>query len=270
MQPDNVCLRKPPSASIFVTRRGLFALPHGALGEFKAVVTFPKAPQSVHAGYLLPVEDNSYQLLLVGRGDDAPPADTDEFLAYARRLGTPTIDKAMEGARPLSQIARYGFPGSKWRHFARLDRFPSGLLPIGDAICSLNPVYGQGITVAVQEANILRRLLNTNAMKPDPLATLSQQFLSESEALIEQPWTMSAVPDFIYPQTRGERPGDLEDRLNAQFALARIGTRDASVWKLLSEVRHLLKPMTVLDEPELVGRVEAEMNAMKTRQEKAA
>src|SRR5262249_40575908 len=150
-----------------------------------------------------------------------------------------------------------------WRHFGRLDRFPQGLLPSGDAICSLNPVYGQGITVAIQEANILRRLLSTNAVKPDPLAMLGQEFLSEAEALIEQPWTISAVPDFIYPQTRGERPDDLEDRLNTQFALARIATRDPSVWKLLSEVRHLLKPLTVLEEPGLMRKVEAEIAEMR-------
>jgi hypothetical protein len=134
-------------------------------------------------------------------------------------------------------------------------------------------VYGQGITVAVQEANILRRLLSTNTVKPDPLATMGQEFLSAAEALIEQPWTISAVPDFIYPQTRGERPDDLEDRLNAQFALARIATRDPSIWKLLSEVRHLLKPLAVLQAPELARRVKAEiaeMRGMKTLQEKIA
>ena len=219
------------------------------------------------------MENNCYQLLLVGRGDDATPADADEFIAYARKLGTPAIDKAMEGARPLSKIARYGFPESKWRHFGHLDRLPHGLLPSGDAICSLNPVYGQGITVAVQEANILRRLLSTNGVKPDPLATLAQQFLSEAEALIEQPWTISAIPDFIYPQTRGERPGDLEYRLKSQFALARIATRDASVWQLLSEVRHLLKPLAALEEPGLARRVDAEMtemSEMKTLQEMIA
>jgi 2-polyprenyl-6-methoxyphenol hydroxylase-like FAD-dependent oxidoreductase len=268
--------RVPEETTIGVDIRyatGLFALPHGALGEFKAIVTFPNAPEGVHSGYLLPVESNCYQLLLVGRGDDAPPADTDEFLAYARKLGTPTIDKVMKGARPLGKIARYGFPGSKWRHFGRLDRLPRGLLPSGDAICSLNPVYGQGITVAVQEANILRRLRSANAVKSDPLATLAEQFLSEAEALIEQPWTISAIPDFIYPQTRGERPDDLEYKLNAQLALARIATRDASIWKLLSEVRNLLKPLAVLEEPGLVRRVEAEiseMNEMKTLQENIA
>jgi 2-polyprenyl-6-methoxyphenol hydroxylase-like FAD-dependent oxidoreductase len=226
----------------------------------------------VRYGYLLPVESNRYQLLLVGRGDDAPPADADAFLAYAQKLGTPTIDRVMHGAKLVGKIARYGFPESKWRHFGRLDGFPRGLLPCGDAICCLNPVYGQGITVAVQEANILRRLLSANAVKADPLATLAQQFLTEAEALIQQPWTISAIPDFIYPQTRGERPDDLEHRLNTQFALARIATRDPSIWELLSEVRNLLKPLTVLEEPELSRRVEAEvgeMSAMKTLQEVA-
>jgi len=237
---------------------GLFALCPGALSEFKAVVTFPEAPERVHYGYLVPVENACHQLLLVGRGEDAPPTDGRAFLDYARNLGTPTIYDAMKGAKPLSEIARYGFPESKWRHFGRLDRFPRGLLPTGDAICRLNPVYGQGITVAAQEANTLRRLLSTHTAK-DPLATLAREFLAEAEALIEQPWAISAIPDFIYPQTRGQRPEDLEYRLKSQLALTRIATRDASVYKLLAEVRHLLKPLTVLDEPELVRRVEAEM-----------
>jgi 2-polyprenyl-6-methoxyphenol hydroxylase-like FAD-dependent oxidoreductase len=89
--------------------------------------------------------------------------DGDEFLAYAQKLNTPTVYNAMKGAKRLSEVARYSFPESKWRHFARLDSFPRALLPIGDAICSLNPVYGQGITVAVQEANALRRLLSVHA-----------------------------------------------------------------------------------------------------------
>jgi flavin-dependent dehydrogenase len=214
----------------------LIAPSPGALGEFKAIVTFPNAPGGVHYGYLLPVENNCCQLLLVGRGDDIPPVDGDAFL-----------------------VARYGFPESKWRHFGRLDSFPRGLLPTGDAICCLNPVYGQGITVAVQEANILRRLLSTNALEPDPLATLAQAFLAEDESLIQGPWAISAVPGFIYPQTRGERPEDLEDRLKSQAALARLATCDPAVCELFAEVRHLLKPLSALDDPELVRRVEAEM-----------
>jgi flavin-dependent dehydrogenase len=234
----------------------LFELRHGALGEFKASVTFPKAPESVNAGYLLPVENNCYQLLLIGRGDDIPPTDGAAFLEYARKLGTPTIYNAMKAAKQRSEVARYGFPESKWRHFGLLDRFPRGLLPIGDAICCLNPVYGQGITVAVLEANAMRRLLKVNARKADPLAMLGSHFLTEVEALLEEPWGMSAIPDFVYPETRGKRPKDLDDRLQFQNALLHLTTRDADLMELLVEVRHLLKPMSVLNEPDLVRRVE--------------
>jgi 2-polyprenyl-6-methoxyphenol hydroxylase-like FAD-dependent oxidoreductase len=258
-------LRPPKEATIGVDIRyatALYSLRDGALGEFKAVVTFPKPPQGVHSAYLLPVENNCYQLLLIGRGDDAPPEDGDEFLAYAQKLSTPTVHNAMKGAKRLGEISRYGFPESKWRHFAQLDSFPQGLLPIGDAICCLNPVYGQGITVAVQEANALRRLLSAHAGQANPLATLGRAFLAEAETIIEGPWSISAIPDFIYPQTRGERPENLEDRLNFQGALTRISTHDADVYELLTEVRHLLKPLSVLNEPELVRRVEAEMAAV--------
>jgi hypothetical protein len=99
-------------------------------------------------------------------------------------------------------------------------------------------------------------------MDADPLASLGMAFMAEAEALISGPWAMSAVPDFIYPQTRGVRPDDLDDRLKSQSALLRIATRDPAVYELLSEVRHLLKPLSALDDPELVRRVEAEMEAL--------
>jgi flavin-dependent dehydrogenase len=224
-------------------------------------VTFPKAPESMNAGYLLPVENNCYQLLLIGRGDDIPPTDGAAFLEYARKLDTPTIYNAMKGAKQLGEVARYGFPESKWRHFGLLDRFPRGLLPTGDAICCLNPVYGQGITIAVLEANAMRRLLKVNARKADPLAMLGSHFLTEVEALLEDPWAMSAIPDFVYPETRGKRPKDLDDSLQFQNALIHLTTRDADLVELLAEVRHLLKPMSVLNEPDILRRVEAEMTA---------
>jgi 2-polyprenyl-6-methoxyphenol hydroxylase-like FAD-dependent oxidoreductase len=180
-------------------------------------------------------------------------------LSYAQKLSTPAIYNATKNAKRLSEVARYGFPTSQWRHFGRLDSFPRGLLPIGDAICRLNPVYGQGITVAVQEANMLRRLLGANGLREDSFATLSHEFLTEAETLIEGPWAMSAVPDFVYPQTRGERPKDLEERLRSQGAYLRLATRDPAVNELLTEVRHLLKPLSALKEPDLVRRVEEEM-----------
>jgi hypothetical protein len=128
---------------------------------------------------------------------------------------------------------------------------------MGDAICRLNPVYGQGMTVALQEADLLFDLLRT--LDENSLATLAPSFLTKAEALIAAPWAMSAVPDFVYPETTGERPADLEDRLNFQRALGRLAVHDAEVYELLTEVRHVLKPLSLLDDPSIVGRVKEEI-----------
>ena len=225
--------------------------------DYKVVFTFPDAPDQGRGGLILPAENNSMHVGLAGRGKAFPPIDSNEFLSYARQLPTKTIYNAIKNAKRLTDITPFSFPESRWRHFAQVPDFPCGLLPIGDAICRFNPVYGQGMTIAVQEANMLFDLLET--LDGDPLATLAPTFLTRAETLIADPWAMSAIPDFIYPETIGERPRDLQDRLNFQSALGRLAVRDVEIYELLIDIRHVLKPRTLLDDPSIVTRVKEEI-----------
>jgi hypothetical protein len=221
-------------------------------------MTFGQAPQNSRGGLMLPLEGNRWMATIGGRHGDVPSGDAEEFLTYARALRTPTIYNAISHAKRLDGVARYGFPESVRRHFERLDVFPRGLLPIGDAICRFNPVYGQGMSVAALEACLLKRLLEDLGKNSNPIAGLAPTFFAEVQTLIETPWSV-AILDFVFPDTRGQRPADFETTLKFGIALTRLAAEDPTVHKLTVEVQHLLRPRSVYRDPALVQRVLAKM-----------
>jgi 2-polyprenyl-6-methoxyphenol hydroxylase-like FAD-dependent oxidoreductase len=234
-------------------------IPDDAPSDWKILLTHNHAPRCSRRALILPIEGHRWMMSVVGIGGDRPPRKWDELLAYLQQLTTPTIYHAVRNAKPIAELAQFGFPGSVRRHFERMKAFPDGLIPIGDAICRFNPVYGQGMTVAAREATLLYHLLAARAAELDPLAGLGAHFLAETKPLIETPWTMAALPDLAFPSTRGDRPADLEHTLQFAAALSRLAARDAAVQRLLVEVWHMIEPRSVLQDPKLIRRVEAEM-----------
>jgi 2-polyprenyl-6-methoxyphenol hydroxylase-like FAD-dependent oxidoreductase len=236
----------------------VFAIPDDASTDWKGVMTFGQAPQNSRGGLMLPLEGNRWMATIGGRHGDVPSGDAEGFLTYARALRTPTIYNAINHAKRLDGVARYGFPESVRRHFEKLDVFPCGLLPIGDAICRFNPVYGQGMSVAALEACLLQTLFEKLGEKGNPIATLAPTFFAEVQTLIETPWSVAAL-DFAFPETRGQRPADFETTLKFGIALTKLAAEDPAVHKLTAEVQNLLKPRSVYRDPALVQRVFAKM-----------
>lgn len=235
----------------------VFAIPDDAPSDWKALRTLPNIRESSRGGLMLPLEGGRWMVTLGGRRGEKPPGNAEGFLAFAQHLRTPTLYNAIGHAKRFGDVVRFGFSASLWRHFERFETFPNGLLPFGDAICRFNPVYGQGMSVAAQEAVLLRRLLESR--KGDPLAGLAPAFFGEACGLIETPWASAAVPDFAFPETEGQRPPDLDRTLKFGRALNRLAAADPAVHQQILEVQHLIKPRSVLRDPALVERVQAMM-----------
>ena len=233
----------------------IFAIPKDAFYNWKAVMTIPNAPYSNRRGVMFPLEGNRWIVTIGGMHGTKMPLDECGVLTYLRGLRTQTIYNAVRHAKRLGDIARYGFVASEWQHFEELAKFPQGLLPIGDSYCRFNPVYGQGMSVAAQEAVLLRDLLAASVGTHDPLRALVPRFFSGAKAIIAGPWTMVENLDLIWPETVGTRPRDFEKRVAFGSALTRLAADDPAVHQLTIEVQHLLKPVSALRSPEVLERV---------------
>jgi 2-polyprenyl-6-methoxyphenol hydroxylase-like FAD-dependent oxidoreductase len=215
---------------------------HGDLAVLQAAT-----PQHPRTGALQALEGDRWMLTLAGILGDHPPTDPDGFLAFARSLRFPDIHEAIRDAEPLEDPVGFRFPASVRHRYERLDRFPAGFLVMGDAVCSFNPIYGQGMSVAALEALALRRHLQ-RGIEPEP-----HRWLRDLARQVDVPWDMAAGGDLVFPGVQGRRTAKVRlvsaylTRLHAAAAHdAHLASAFIRVAGLVAPPQSLLRPGVVL------------------------
>jgi hypothetical protein len=126
-------------------------------------------------------------------------------------------------------------------------------------VCRFNPQFGQGISVAALQGRALEDVLTTVAQSSGTIATAWRPYFQRVAAVVDAPWALAAVPDFIFPRTIGRRPDDLAASLRFGAALTRAAAHHADIHRLVGEVQQLLRPRRVLMEPHVLDRIMSEM-----------
>ena len=157
-------------------------------------------PDHRRYGAAFPVEGDRWFVTLGGYHGERAPTDPEGFQRFADELPESSIGELLRGAEPLSDPVGYSYPASRRRHFERLRRLPGGYVAVGDALCSFNPVYGHGMTVAALEAISLGECLDRRGSADAPMA---RDFYRRSARLIAVAWDMAAATDFAYAGTTG-------------------------------------------------------------------
>ncbi|MFN8195348.1 MAG: hypothetical protein U0R80_13825 [Nocardioidaceae bacterium] len=230
----------------YVTR--LFLARPGLLEDLDADVVGTRPPHG-RSGVALRLEGDLWTVTLAGQAGECPPADLNGFLDYARSLPTPHLAEIIEGCEPAGEPMHYRFPGSRWVRWEKLSRRPEGLVVIGDAVCSFNPVYGQGMSSAAHQALRLRELLADGGTQ-----RLARRTATAFAAVAATPWALATGSDRRFPgQDRKPLPERVLDRYVDRLLV--VASVDRGVTLAFARVLNLLAPPPSLLAPRVAWKV---------------
>ena len=216
-------------------------------------VVLERPPQGNRAAFLMPVEGDRW-IATIGAGHGAAaPTDEVSFRQAAALLPAPELHELLQGMGDLGPVATHRLPSSKRRRYEKLRRVPAGFVVLGDAICSFNPIYGQGMSSAVLQAVQLGECL---AAGHDD-AALVRAFYQRAAKVIAPSWQLAIAADRAYSGGDGSAPlrAELVNRYLHQVLTAAHVSPEVNTAMLL--VQSLVAPPAILFRPEMVRSVRA-------------
>ncbi|MGM0590838.1 MAG: FAD-dependent oxidoreductase [Halobacteriota archaeon] len=218
--------------------------------DHRAFVVTP-SPSNPRAAAVLPVEDDRWIVTVAGMHGEHPPTAASGFVDFAGRLPIPAVKHLLDEHEQVSEGSTgYRFPSNRRHRYETLDRFPAGLVIIGDGIASFNPLYAQGMSVAALEAVLLHHALATGGNE-----NLAPRFFESAAEVIDIAWMMAVGSDFQFPETTGPKPRgtDLVSRYLSR--LNRKAHTDGDLRDAFFRVMMMEQPPSSLFRPGIAWRV---------------
>jgi 2-polyprenyl-6-methoxyphenol hydroxylase-like FAD-dependent oxidoreductase len=218
------------------------------LGGDLAVI-IPPTPTGKRGGVMVAQEGGRWTVTLLSHFGPVAPGDLEGFRAFAEALPAPFIHEVIGGAEPIGEPFTSRFPASVRRRYERLTRFPEGYLVFGDAICSFNPIYGQGMTVAALESMALEECLLEDGVQ------FAARFFRKASRIVDIPWSIAVGNDLRMVETGGTR-GPAVRFINWYISkLHRAAHHDPALSIAFHRVANLLAPPPTLLRPANAWRV---------------
>lgn len=162
-------------------------VPPGVVNE-KMTFVMPETNLPV-GGAFSAYENDTWIFTLVRLDQQQPPENLLDMVALGTQCISSALPAALQAGEPLGGVDVFRYPGGVWRRYDKMLRFPKGFLVFGDAVCSTNPIYGQGMTVAALDASALRECLSHGDVD------LSRRFFDAAAGHIGPLWTSNEFND---------------------------------------------------------------------------
>jgi 2-polyprenyl-6-methoxyphenol hydroxylase-like FAD-dependent oxidoreductase len=206
---------------------------------------FLPGPPGKQFGFLLPIEDGQWILSVGVRGKDTPPKTIEEMREYVKAFDTSVYER-IKDAEPTSDVRTFRKATATRRKAWEAAKWPEGLLPVGDVLSSVNPTYGQGMTVAACEADALAGILDRRAADGAGLDGLARDYLTAAADISSRAWSLSTNSDYVYPETEGERPANFAVSRSIAGVLRKLADEDLEFRVLRYRLVHMLETADAL------------------------
>lgn len=214
-----------------------------------SAVVIPPTPDGKRGGVMLGQEGERWTVTLVGYFGRVAPTDLDGFIEFAKALPAPYIHEVVSDAEPIGDASSARFPHSVRRRYDKLRSFPEGYLVFGDAVCSFNPIYGQGMSVAAQQSEALQQCLAGGDKD------LALRFFARASKVVDIPWSIAVGSDLRIPETIGPRNAGVSF-VNWYIAkLHKAAHSDPKASLAFLKVANLLAPPPSILHPRVAMRV---------------
>jgi len=246
-EPDK---RVVDSGGAYATR--LFLAPEAARDAFPVVniQSDPRTGEPGRAGVLLPIENGTWLVTMIGTRGGEPSPDTGEFDTYARTLRHPLLADLIERATPLTDVSFTRTMANRRFFYEKMASWPDNYTVLGDALCALNPAYGHGMSVAAQQALILRDLTTRHRLRGRGLSRRLQKAVSRPASAA---WDLALGTDVFYPGAAETGPTFRDRALSAYVnRLLHTATGNGRIARAVTDVTSLERGGHVLLAPSVL------------------
>jgi 2-polyprenyl-6-methoxyphenol hydroxylase-like FAD-dependent oxidoreductase len=224
---------------------GIFDLPAGHQPD-SLIGIYHLAPGNRRCGMVSPIEGGRVIITLMGYHGDHAPTDLAGFRVWARGLLRPDVAEVLDHSTLVGELHRFNFPTQLRRCYGSMLRLPNNYVIMGDAMCSFDPAFGQGMSVAAMQAEALTQL------RPGMSTRRWQRKLSRMTML---PFSMTANEAHRMAETTGWQPPLARFQRWYTARVFEASSVDVVVYRRLAEVMHFLAPSASLFSPRIMARL---------------
>jgi len=228
----------------------------GSHHMWRALKIMPQPPDDRRGATVLPIEGGQWIITLSGVEADCPPTDARGFTEFARDLRTSLVGQLIDHGEPTSDVFGFRNATCRLRRYERVRRWPAGLITLGDAVCTVSPLYGQGMSLAAIAGQTLANCLDRADGKDVTSHRFSARFQKCLAAANADAWMMMLEHELRWDTRDGRRPSWRIRLLQAYVdRLSQLSVDDSGVYRTVVEVMHLTRPPVAIGRPGILWRM---------------